>query len=345
MLDRAYSAVANRKPVFYEGWGETLALEYLLSLSNPSTLYRDRVPEVSVLLDQTWSDDDCQFQTFSYQSPYRFLRRWKGRQLAYQLPAEIAQGRLLFVRPKRSFSGAVAIHFASTGDEGFSRRLRFMAKPLAKRGVASVLIENPLYGSRRLPGKDTRPSTITDFLRMSRANQDEGIAIARALLQAGYGPLAFVGISMGGYMAIASASRFGRRVAVAACIPSHSAGPVYTNGVMARSVDWHALEAGLGDWAAATRNRSKNVWARQTLERLLGLGNVVNLPRLKAPAALRVVNARRDAYIPRESQNAILACYPQSRCAELDYGHVGAVLWGSDLFVDATLQAFAGLRA
>ena len=350
LADVLYARVANRKPFFYDGWGNTFALEYLLNIKNPSELY-GRVP-AAVQFEQMSSRrvQGTLVQKMTFASPYFFVRHHRGRTMTSWLPPEASQVACLFVFPRQFSGGPVAIHFAATGDEGQERRLRWLALPLAREGIASVILEHPMYGQRRLLGCDSRPARVTDFLMMSRAAQDEGIGVARHLQNCGYGPIVFTGISMGGYMALAACARSGLVAAVAACIPSHSAGPVYTEGVLSRSVHWAALGRGLGPWAEAVcRNLPGGVAAdprpaaRAVLTRLLALGDIDNLPRVKRPHAIAVVNARRDAYIPPASREAIHACYPEASYQEVDRGHVGAFLFGADTFRRAIHAALARL--
>ena len=41
------------------------------------------------------------------------------------------------------------VHLAATGDEGFSLRREYIAKPLLEKGIASVVLQVPFYGKRR----------------------------------------------------------------------------------------------------------------------------------------------------------------------------------------------------
>ena len=119
----------------------------------------------------------------------------------------------------------MVIHFAASGDEGSLRRRKTMALPLLARGVASIIPEHPFYGERS--SKEFRPSsvpaTFTDFLMMSRAAADEGVALIRYLKGEGFVRICSAGVSMGSYTAMAAAARSGEAVAIAACLPMHSA--------------------------------------------------------------------------------------------------------------------------
>jgi hypothetical protein len=44
----------------------------------------------------------------------------------------------------------VVLHYAGTGDQGYTRRRVILAKPLMnEHKIGSVIIENPFYGTRR----------------------------------------------------------------------------------------------------------------------------------------------------------------------------------------------------
>jgi len=92
----------------------------------------------------------------------------------------------------------VCVQFAATGDHSFWRRRVLAARPLLKRhGIASLLLENPLYG-RRKPGDQVRSNLrhVFDLYLMGVAIQYEAVALLHWLTRCGFGPLGLAG--MGG---------------------------------------------------------------------------------------------------------------------------------------------------
>lgn len=47
----------------------------------------------------------------------------------------------------------VTVVLAGTGEQRFQRRRHFLAYPLARAGVASLILESPFYGARKPPNQ------------------------------------------------------------------------------------------------------------------------------------------------------------------------------------------------
>jgi hypothetical protein len=61
-----------------------------------------------------------------------------------------------------SSSTPVSLHFAATGNEGFSRRRTAFAKPLARADISSMILENPYYGLRRPAGQHSKIAPVCE---------------------------------------------------------------------------------------------------------------------------------------------------------------------------------------
>lgn len=136
------------------------------------------------------------------------------------------------------------IHLAGTGDHGFSRRRRLMARPLLKHGIASVMLENPFYGSRK-PKEQTFSGLlhVNDLFVMGCCVMLECSVIMHWLKQNGYGPLGLTGISLGGHLASLAATIWPEKVALVPCMSWTSASPVWSEGVLSSAIPWRVLEA------------------------------------------------------------------------------------------------------
>lgn len=67
-----------------------------------------------------------------------------------------------------------------TAEEGFQRRRHVVAYPLARLGVASLILEGPYYGVRKPLGQDAaRLPTLMDLCVLGRATIEECIALAK----------------------------------------------------------------------------------------------------------------------------------------------------------------------
>jgi hypothetical protein len=206
-----------------------------------------------------------------------------------------------------------------------------MAIPLIQKGIGSVLLENPFYGRRR--PKDQKGvvlKTFTEFLRMSRATTDEGIALLRYLRKEGYSNLGVTGISMGGYVAITAAARSELELAVAACIPSHSGSPVYIDGALSRACDWKSLQSD---------SPNKND-ARHFMRLILDRADIRSFPKPKRPDAMIIVGAQNDGYIPNYSTKIIKNHWSESTIRWVSTGHVGSFLFCLGDFRKAVVDSF-----
>jgi len=105
-----------------------------------------------------------------------------------------------------------------------------MAKPLANEyGIASVLLENPFYGSRK-PGNQVRSSLrfVVDLFIMGAALILESLVLLRWGDRQGYSPLGITGISMGGHMASLACTAWPEQLAVVPCLSWSTASSVFT---------------------------------------------------------------------------------------------------------------------
>lgn len=147
------------------------------------------------------------------------------------LPKESEVARFELVLPVNSQSlRPVCIHLAGTGDHFFWRRRHFMASPLGKDlGIASIILENPFYGSRK-PKSQIRSSVIhvSDIFVMGAALLVECVALMLWCERQGFGPLGLTGISMGGHMATVASSGWYKPIAIVPCLSWSSAAPVFT---------------------------------------------------------------------------------------------------------------------
>lgn len=346
-LDHLYAAFANRRPFFQDGWGDPEIVAHLLQ-QDPRELSRFAAEKISI----DWGPEIKQTGGFSIQdiefaSPYeyRFQRKAeKGRATAgrparsgrpetivRRLPeaAQIARARCYW---PAAISGAASsadrpplvLHFAATGDEGYGRRARFHAIPLARQGIASVVLENAYYGSRRVHPEGPPVRQVLELLQMSRAAQMEGAALLEALRVAGFRQLATAGVSMGGYIALSTALHAKRPVATAALIPSHSAEPVYAEGVLRKACDWKTLAQTPAGYEACD--------PLKLLRRLFALADMRHHPRPQYSAFASIIAGSRDAYIPEYSSEILRELWPQAEFRWIGQGHVGGFIFGSRAF-------------
>jgi len=269
----------------------------------------------------------------------------------------------------KPWSGPIAMHFPATGDEGFSLRSGFYAEPLAARdGVASIILSMSFYGRRRPDswGDYKGPAkfeTLSQVMKMSVSVIHEGASVVEWLRRphsegglALPNDLVLTGASLGGAMAALCAQSTPHRVAVAPCLPSHGAGPVWTFGsILSYTVDWGALcrppapvlppraAKGLpeGVSAAPGTPREAEALASYLLETY---ANMLTYPPPKATGASVIVYMKNDVFVPPWSTKR-LAAHFGAELRALDGGHASGFLLAHLTFRQATVDALAKLKA
>lgn len=296
LLDTIYSKLANRDLFFESGWGDKEGLHYLIK-THPAEVHFRPVRDIKLNWELEKKEKNFLLREGSFESPFVFEYNIGKEKKLIELPDEAKRAYVQMILPLNyNADTPLVLHFAATGDEGFTRRRISMAIPLVKKGIGSILLENPFYGLRRPNGqKGVVLKTFTEFLRMLRATTDEGIALLRCLRKDGHTNLGVTGISMGGYVAITAAARSELELAVAACIPSHSGSPVYTEGALSQACDWNSLKAD---------SRNKND-AKHFMRLILDRADIRSFPKPRRPDAVIIIGAQNDAYIPNYSTNII----------------------------------------
>ncbi|MCB1168930.1 MAG: alpha/beta hydrolase family protein [Leptospiraceae bacterium] len=324
LVDWTYCKYANRNPFFPEGWGDAELLRHLIR-RDVKVLENRKVGNIRVDLGAAREPGrGVQMYHGSFESPYQY--KWKKKEYLPDF-ARTARFELLEAREPRG----LVIHFAATGDEGYARR-RMVARPLLKHGISSLILENPYYGSRRSPDQDQAVlPTVLSLMRMSRAAQDEGIALARYFRKRGYKDIMMSGISMGGYVAAAAGREIEFPVKICSLVPSHSAAPVYTEGALMTACDWRIL---------TETNPMPEIHPLILMRKLFFISDMDrHRPRRKRFQAA-IIGARKDAYIPEYSVDIVHRALPGSSLEWIRTGHVGAFILGMGLYRRRILDLF-----
>jgi pimeloyl-ACP methyl ester carboxylesterase len=326
IVDWTYCRYANRHPFFPEGWGNAELVRHLIEKDVKAAEGR-KIPTIRIALGEAVGRNGSgatrsggngnRIIEGEFVSPYSF--RWKRKET---LPDFARNARFLLLEPKNP-SGRLVIFFAATGDEGYSRR-RWIAEPLLKQGISSLILENPYYGSRRHPEqKKAVLPTVLSLLRMSRAAQDEGIALARYFRKQGYAQIMMSGISMGGYVAAAASREINFPVKVCSLVPSHGAAPVYTEGALMTACHWQKLR---------DENPVPDEHPLLVMRRLFSISDMHRLPARRTKFDATIIGARKDAYIPEYSVEIVHRALPGSTLEWIRTGHVGAFILGAGLY-------------
>lgn len=204
--------------------------------------------------------------------------------------------------------GRLVVMVAAWNDHGYATRTR-LAVLLADRGITTVMLENPLYGRRKVAdGSPVR--SVADFAVMGRAAVEEAVA-----LLGHYSSTHRVGVagySMGGNIAALAGALSEQPVAIAALAASHSPGPVWLDGIIRATIDWEAL----GGESQSDR-----------LRRVLGRATVLAIPPAPHTAKAVIVGGTGDGYIPRTAVEALHAHWPGAELRWLPGGHASLMVF------------------
>ena len=236
---------------FYtKGWGKPEELKEILKMqkliSNRESCLKLVSPTHPVKIDETVETKQCTLLHGHFVTPLMNI-------VPNLIPPVAQVARFEMVLPKNRLMTdnmhmikevPACIHMAGTGDHGYHRRRELLAKPMLKSGIASVLLENPFYGSRK--PKEQRHSGllhVNDLFVMGGCLILEALVLLHWLNRQGYGPLGLTGISMGGHMASLAATNWPEPLALIPCMSWTSASVVWTEGVLSKTVPWRVLES------------------------------------------------------------------------------------------------------
>jgi hypothetical protein len=245
------------------------------------------------------------------------------------LPPESRRGDVELLLPdKYNEDTPIFIHFAATGDETTVPRRILLAEPLLKDGIASLILVNPSYGTRRANHQaDFVMKTVSDQFAMNQATIFEGAGLVKSLRAMGFNRIGVTGVSMGGSMAASVAASSPLEVRVAACIAPVGPAPAFCYGALSRRVDWEAL--GQEFYGASPLNIAG---LKRKLVRVMSFADLRNhRPPVNSKLAI-LVGAKNDGYVPMRSVDALHRHWKGSEMRWLEGGHVSAVLSNSGDF-------------
>jgi dienelactone hydrolase len=314
-LDRLVALALPRGKFFCDGWGDRalmagLSEEELLAVPEPA----------EVIWQPARRDGDLMVQDGVFESPERRLPQW------------VRQARVRRLAPAGAQVRALVVLLAASGDQGYRVRTE-LARPLASRGIAALLLENAYSGGRRPVGQSGyEVRTVCDLSLMGLAIVKEAKALL-ALARRECKRTCVAGYSMGGNMTAVAAATVPFSVAAVPMAPSASPAPVFTEGVLRV---WPALRALAVDGEGVEGARAR---LRAWLERF----DATRLPPPRAPQAAIVVGTRADGFVPPSEMERIAAHW---RCELrwLEAGHTSAFLFHRDEMRRAVVDAIERLE-
>ena len=321
-VDRLFLGLSRPRTLFRRGWGD---VRFIDRMQEFSALVASREPgPIDLRVESDTAYAGIRVSKGTFRSP-----------AADDLPPEAGDVTVWLVSGAAgaSLSGRdVCVHLAGSGDEGLSRRLRALAIPLARRGIVSILLENPLYGVRRPAGQRTTDvGTVSEFMAMFHAAVVEAIHLMQWAKAEGARAVGVTGISMGGQASAVAGASFRRPVATIPCLAPVCISSEYAFGPLSRLCAWDVLAADCGGSVEA---------ARQRLRKVLRVADLRLFPTPVDVGATILVSGRDDAIVPAHLSRD-LATHWQAEQRWLPHGHVTAFLMHRKTFCRAIVDAFA----
>ena len=298
-------------PVFADGWGDETSLRRLEAEARQV----GAVSAIDIVWGPTTTHRNLHITDGSFESP-----------AAAALPPASRIATLRRVTPGGTSKG-VCLLMAAFNDHGFNTRMK-LADRLAQHGIASLLLENPYYGTRR-PTSGQPLRTVIDFFEMGAAAVLEGRSILAAERRQSTTPLGVAGYSMGGNVAVLISATASFPIATGGLAASHSPGPVWSEGLLTNAIAWEALGGtGRKDEIAAT----------------LGGASALNFPPPPHASSAILAAPAGDGYIPRHAFESLHAYWPGSEMRWIKGGHASVLLWRKNELAQAIADSFDRLR-
>lgn len=336
-LDNLVSSFASRDRLYHKGLGD---VEFLGSIA-------ERHPRNVGPAIVQWNDPAAAGASAigsANQKTARVYGRFRSP-AAEWLPDEVQTATFEMIRPANySKATPVFIHFSATGDETYVPRRLLLGNALADRGIASVILMNPYYGTRRPKTQRsfTLP-TVSDQMRMNGATIYEGVALVRWLEALGHTNVGVTGVSMGGSMAASITAMIETPLRSAICMGPVGPAPAFTEGALAGQVDWPALakdyDLPYNSKAEPARHAAEQQAVKDALNQTMGVVDLRGYAPPPRPDQAILVGARHDGYVPAHSVKALHDHWPGCELRWIEASHVTAVMLHSGSFFQAIVDA------
>ncbi len=308
-IDRAAGTVLSRGPArlkfFMDGWGD----EALLTPEPIAGMAPQPLP--IMWLSTNIEPHGLEIAHGTFVSP------------SDRLPQRSRLGSVISVSPPAETNRVVVLMPAWNEHDPKVRVA--MSGHLARKGIRSIILENPYYGTRRPTPEHGQPiRTVSDFMVMGAAAVNEARGILMWFHNEGW-DIGVSGYSMGGNTAAIVAATMPVPVAAAPLAASHSPGPVFLDGALREGIAWGALGG-----------RSREGELRSTL----GAISVLDVEPAPHTAHAVIVRASRDGYVPASAVEALAEHWPGSELRVVRGGHATAIWYRKDQLTDAIVDSF-----
>ncbi|DAZ99848.1 TPA: hypothetical protein N0F65_008591 [Lagenidium giganteum] len=251
-----------------------------------------------------------------------------------------------------------------TGEHGFLHRRTSLAIPLARKGVATLILEGPYYG-RRKPAeqKGSKLRRVSDLPILGQATIEEAKSLLAYFRQHhGFEYLVVAGSSMGGLHAAMIASVFPHAVGATAWLAPPSAVPVFADGLLSASCNWNSLyrahelkmldnmlqgqAAAVATDDASFEDEDPVQQAKKRMRMFLSITDIDNFrPPVRTDAVVFAI-ATEDEYIgfPESQWKRLREQWKPAHFRYLTTGHVSGILLEQDSFRETIMDVIKILK-
>lgn len=315
ITDTTFTTILSLTPFYRKGWGDpgvvTAVRDAFLESGAPTTIeprwHRERVERGAIVREGY------------FPTP-----------VGLPMPPEVRTAWFLMMLPPHDPANPppVCIHLAATSDQGYGHRKR-LARILLRKGIGSVILENPYYGKRSPKSQfGVALHHLSDQLLMNLATIEEARGLATWLTRRGHPAIGVTGYSMGGFMSAFTAALYPDPIAAIPCAAGTSPGFIFTQTAMSRVPDWDALGESVDD-------------PRDAFSLILDELRVDRLPVPREPESAIIVAARSDAIVPPQQAIKLHRYWKGSRLRWIEASHITGFMFHLGEVADAIRDALA----
>ncbi len=275
-IDRQYIRF-NANQLFKAGWGSQKLIESITTDLNLKKITTQNLIQIK-LGNPTYYQNYKLIEGFFISNALGLINTQKKADFMICMPKNMTS-----IKKQK-----ICVSLAGSGDTDYEFRLKKIAIPLSKHGVATLIHTNSFYGSRK-PKIQTKHyiNSVSDFLIMFNSIVYEANEIIKLLIQQYDCKVVLTGSSMGGQATsiVASKNQDNRNIGFVPYIAPASVAYEYSYGSMSKSIDWTVL------------NQNNNLDnTKSKLFELLSYGDIKRFEKPQCPF-VHIINAKYDGYI------------------------------------------------
>lgn len=298
-----------RFKIFPEGWGAPLSqLNQLFHLPK-----HYKIPEINI----RWSHKKIPGPFSIREGTFRVPE-------SEHLPEKIRHAHFREILPP-SPSQKICLLLAGWGDHGYNLRMR-LARVLHRKGIGTLLLENPYHGRRYLEERPGPPVfSVKELGWLARAACSEGMALVQHYKNQGF-EIGISGFSMGGGFAGTIAVLLPYPLPTTLLAAPPSAEIPLLEGVMGKGIDWRAF--------------SSTPHPKEKIRRLFRRVSLLNAPPPPKGSRIILFGAKKDKIVLASSIRKLHRHWKGSQLRWREGGHLSLWLFEVEAMAESIRESF-----